>query len=96
MRLLGLDPDQVPAAEERVVWVWEANWPVFRLFTALSTQWRWFGVSGLGGGLIRRTGLDYGAVPPVAAGLEVTMDAEAWRLLGMAEAAAMEVWDAKS
>lgn len=38
--------------------VWPDNWPVFRLFNALSTQWR----TGAGGA----TGLDYSVIREVA------------------------------
>ncbi|WP_454863367.1 DUF1799 domain-containing protein [Pseudomonas hormoni] len=44
--------------EEDDVEVWPDNWPVFRLFNALGTQWR----TGPGGA----TGLDYSVVREVA------------------------------
>lgn len=39
--------------------IWPDNWPVFRLFNALGTQWR----TGAGGA----TGLDYSVIREVAA-----------------------------
>lgn len=48
---------------EEVVEVWPDAWPAFRLFEALSTQWR----TGPGGA----SGLDYAAVPPTASMLEI-------------------------
>ncbi len=44
--------------EEDDVEIWPDNWPVFRLFNALGTQWR----TGPGGA----TGLDYSVVREVA------------------------------
>lgn len=73
--------------------VWPENWPVFQLFCGLSTQWRWFGISGLGGGVVRRTGLDYAAVPVLATGYGVKLTAETWTKLQLCERAAIEVWD---
>ncbi|MFM2042124.1 MAG: hypothetical protein RLY86_700 [Pseudomonadota bacterium] len=93
---MGIDPATLPEAEERVVWVWPENWAVFRLFVALSTQWRWFGISGLGGGVVRRTGLDYAAVPALAQAFGVSLTEETWTKLRLCEGAAMEVWDAQN
>lgn len=45
--------------EEDDVEIWPDNWPVFRLFNALGTQWR----TGAGGA----TGLDYSVIREVAA-----------------------------
>lgn len=45
------------------VLVWEINWPTFRLFNALHTQWR-IGMSGA-------TGLDYNVIPMVAKSLGI-------------------------
>jgi hypothetical protein len=44
--------------EEDDVEIWPDNWPVFRLFNALGTQWR----TGAGGA----TGLDYTSIRDVA------------------------------
>lgn len=49
--------------EEEEVEVWADAWPAFRLFEALSTQWR----LGQGG----PSGLDYTAVPITAAMLSI-------------------------
>jgi len=52
--LLGLTMDDIDEDVE----IWPDNWPVFRLFNALGTQWR----TGAGGA----TGLDYSVVREVA------------------------------
>jgi hypothetical protein len=54
MALFGLTMDDVDEEVE----VWPDNWPVFRLFNALGTQWR----TGAAGA----TGLDYSVVREVA------------------------------
>lgn len=54
MRLFGLSPEDF----DQGVDVWPDNWPAFRLFNALSTQWR-VGACGA-------TGLDYTAIRDVA------------------------------
>lgn len=38
--------------------VWPENWPIWRVFARLTTQWRFAGMGG-------RTGLDYAAVYPL-------------------------------
>jgi len=55
LSLFGLDADDF---EEDDVEIWPDNWPVFRLFNALGTQWR----TGAGGA----TGLDYSVIREVA------------------------------
>jgi hypothetical protein len=55
MAMFGLTLDDIDEDVE----VWPDNWPVFRLFNALGTQWR----TGAGGA----TGLDYAVVREVAA-----------------------------
>jgi hypothetical protein len=54
MTLFGLTMDDLDDEVE----IWPDNWPVFRLFNALGTQWR----TGAGGA----TGLDYAVVREVA------------------------------
>ncbi|KGU87198.1 DUF1799 domain-containing protein [Pseudomonas mediterranea] len=54
MLMFGLSADDLV----RDVEVWPDNWPAFRLFNALSTQWR-MGASG-------PTGLDYTSIRDVA------------------------------
>jgi hypothetical protein len=54
MAMLGLTMADIDEDVE----VWPDNWPVFRLFNALSTQWR----TGAGGA----TGLDYSVIREVA------------------------------
>ncbi|MHA6234290.1 DUF1799 domain-containing protein [Pseudomonas fluorescens group sp. PF-69] len=56
MAKLGLTLADI--AEDNVE-IWPDNWPVFRLFNALGTQWR----TGPGGA----TGLDYSVIREVAA-----------------------------
>lgn len=43
----------VSELESRVVEVWPENWPAFRLFSSLTTQWRTAGMTGA------YVGLDY-------------------------------------
>ena len=54
LSLFGLGLDDIDDNVE----IWPDNWPVFRLFNALGTQWR----TGAGGA----TGLDYAVVREVA------------------------------
>ncbi|WLG43228.1 DUF1799 domain-containing protein [Pseudomonas sp. FP1740] len=54
MAMFGLTLDDIDDEVE----VWPDNWPAFRLFNALGTQWR----TGPGGA----TGLDYSVVREVA------------------------------
>jgi len=54
MAMFGLTLDDIDEDVE----VWPDNWPVFRLFNALGTQWR----TGAGGA----TGLDYTSIRDVA------------------------------
>jgi len=65
--------------------VWPDNWPAFRLFEAMSTQWR----TGMGGA----SGLDYNALPPVASmlGIKRRELSEAFHDIRVMEAEAMLV-----
>ncbi|WP_238587272.1 MULTISPECIES: DUF1799 domain-containing protein [Pseudomonas] len=54
MTLFGLSPEDLDGDVE----VWPENWPAFRLFNAMSTQWRT--------GACGATGLDYTAISNVA------------------------------
>lgn len=54
MTLFGLSPADLNGDVE----VWPENWPTFRLFNAMSTQWRT--------GACGATGLDYTAITSVA------------------------------
>ncbi|WP_443697898.1 DUF1799 domain-containing protein [Pseudomonas sp.] len=54
MTLFGLSPDDLNEDVE----VWPDNWPAFRLFNSLSTQWRT--------GACGATGLDYTSIRDVA------------------------------
>lgn len=58
MALFGLSPDDFAEDEEEVFGVWPCCWQSFRVFEAMSTQWR----VGFGGA----TGLDYAALPITA------------------------------
>jgi hypothetical protein len=55
LSMFGLMPGDI---EEENVEVWRDNWPAFRLFNALSTQWRT--------GACGATGLDYTSIRDVA------------------------------
>ncbi|EJM92405.1 DUF1799 domain-containing protein [Pseudomonas sp. GM67] len=55
LSLFGLSAEDL---EEDDVEVWPDNWPVFRLFNALGTQWRT--------GACGATGLDYSVIREVA------------------------------
>ncbi|MCL6701176.1 DUF1799 domain-containing protein [Pseudomonas sp. T1.Ur] len=65
--------------------VWPDNWSAFRLFEAMSTQWR----TGMGGA----SGLDYSALPPVASmlGIKRRELSEAFHDVRVMEAEAMLV-----
>ncbi len=54
----------------RRVRVFAENWPTLMLFVAMATQWRRAGMAGM------PAGLDYAALPVVAAALGMTLDAE--------------------
>ncbi|MCW2272374.1 hypothetical protein CQ065_06755 [Pseudomonas sp. MYb187] len=58
--MLGLSRADLPEEE---VEVWADAWPAFRLFEAMSTQWR----TGMGG----PSGLDYSIIPAVASMLGI-------------------------
>lgn len=55
LSLFGLGVDDF---EEDEMEIWPDNWPVFRLFNALGTQWRT--------GAVGATGLDYSVIREVA------------------------------
>lgn len=59
------------------------------IFFAMSTQWRWVG-AGMAGAM--RTGLDYGALPGVAAMLDVKTGPRQLADLRSMEDAAVETW----
>lgn len=59
MSMFGLTPGDLDDDVE----VWPDNWPAFRLFNAMSTQWR----TGAGGA----TGLDYTSIRDVASFLGI-------------------------
>ena len=59
MAMIGLTLDDIDEEVE----IWPDNWPVFRLFNALGTQWR----TGPGGA----TGLDYTSIRDVASYLGI-------------------------
>ncbi|WP_397453927.1 DUF1799 domain-containing protein [Pseudomonas sp. NA-150] len=65
--------------------IWPDNWPAFRLFNALSTQWRT--------GAFGATGLDYTAIRDVAAflGIKKKQIQEVFPDLQVMEAEAMLV-----
>jgi hypothetical protein len=80
LRQIGMDDAGVTAALDSLppvdvcIWPWQAD--SVRLFFACSTQWRYLAVAGLGGGSVRRVGLDYPGVTAAAAmaGISVTED----------------------
>lgn len=63
-----------------------------RLFLACGTQWRMTAVSGLGGGAVFRTGLDYPAVQSTAAALSIQWNADTLSDLQEIEQAALSAW----
>lgn len=60
---MGLKPSDFP---EEDVLVFSDNWDSFRLFEAMSTQWRV--------GMCGETGLDYNTIPLLASSLLVPQD----------------------
>ncbi|WP_421551747.1 DUF1799 domain-containing protein [Pseudomonas yamanorum] len=81
MRLFGLSTEDF----DQDVDVWPDNWPAFRLFNALSTQWR-VGACGA-------TGLDYTVIRDVAdyIGIKKKQIAEIFPDLQVMEAEALLV-----
>jgi hypothetical protein len=67
--------------------IWPDMAGAVAIFFGMTTQWRWVG-AGMGG--VMRTGLDYAALPAVAAGAEVTIGPEVLSDLRTMELAAME------
>jgi hypothetical protein len=61
------------------------NWPAVSVFTAMSTQWRRAGMSGV------PVGLDYAALPAVCAALDHRLDGELLTRITMIECAALAV-----
>lgn len=55
------------SGREAAVKVFPDNWPVVEVFCAMETQWRYVA---LPTGHIRKTGLDYAALPPVLEALQ--------------------------
>ena len=66
--------------------VWPENWPAVECFVALSTQWRTAGQEGA------RVGLDYAAIPPVAAMLGHDAGRDLFQRLQVLEFEALEVF----
>lgn len=68
-------------------------WPDMKdsvsIFFGMSTQWRWVGI-GMAGAM--RTGLDYSALPTVAAAAGVTIGPDVLDDLKTMETAAVEQW----
>lgn len=69
MAAFGAGPDDLTRAEsvrgDRPFEVWPENWKAVQLFLALSTQWRFVGISTMVGARIVQTGLDYSAVESI-------------------------------
>lgn len=84
MAALGADEETIeqwrdrPEETEEEITLWPENVPAVRLFLALGTQWRG---SGLGG-----AGLDYAAIPPTAAMMEIPMSPALFDKLQIMEA----------
>lgn len=66
-----------------MVEVMPENWGAMRIFLAMDTQWRRAGMAGVA------TGLDYAALPVVAAALALALDADLLARLRIAEGAAL-------
>lgn len=70
--------------EEETFAVWPENWPAVETFCALTTQWRYAGSAG------SRVGLDYAAIPPVAAMLGHEVGRDLFDRLRLMESTALE------
>ncbi|MEQ1890100.1 MAG: DUF1799 domain-containing protein [Alphaproteobacteria bacterium] len=68
------------------------NVQAFVLFDGLGSQWRTQTISGKGGTVMMRTGLDYGAVEMAARVMDIDLDAENFARLRILESAALEAW----
>lgn len=62
------------------------------LFFAMGTQWRW---TSAGMAAVFRTGLDYGVLKDVAAGLDVTLTPSAFNDIRTLEQEALSYWSAR-
>jgi Phage related hypothetical protein (DUF1799) len=74
----------------------EVHWDnvaAFLLFDRLGSQWRVTGISGMGGAMMMRTGIDYGAVEMVARVTNIHLDTETFGKLRVLESAALAAWD---
>jgi len=70
--------------------IWPENWPAFRVFLAMATQWRYAGMSGV------PTGLDYAALPMVLRSLRLKPGADMLDRLRIMEAEALDVFQAEA
>lgn len=86
-RLRGLEPE---VAEAMVVH--PDNATAVRLFCALASQWRTVAVSTMSRAEVRRTGLDYGAVEPVARMAGLVLGPDDFTRLRVMEAEALKAW----
>lgn len=74
--------------------VWDINAKAVSVFLALGTQWRWLTVSTWGRAIVRRTGLDYGALRQVMKMMGVKdRKGRVFAQVRLLEAAALETFD---
>lgn len=78
-KLPAADPEDLPEIDA------DDEGKSFGLFMALSTQWKTAGLSAI------RTGLDYSAVAPVAAGLKIEVTPQIFLDLQLMEQEALKV-----
>ncbi|MBA2718524.1 MAG: DUF1799 domain-containing protein [Chloroflexi bacterium] len=62
------------------------------LFMALQTQWKWIG-AGMAGAF--RSGIDYPAIAPTAAALDVKLTADLFNDIRLLERESLRVWNAR-
>lgn len=77
-------------AEEDVFEIWDINVALFELFTRLETQWHMMAITGLAGGTVIRTGLDYAAALMLMELAGIAKDE--FPLLQEMETAALAAW----
>lgn len=80
------------AAPEEDFQILPANTTAVRLFQALQTQWRTTAISTLSRAIVVRTGLDYGAIEPLARLRRIELEDDDFTRLQIMEVAALNAF----
>lgn len=83
---------RLAAAKDERIEIWPDMVAAVSLFFGMETQWRWVG-AGMAGAF--RTGLDYSALPTVAAATSVTLTPEILADIRSLEGGAIAQWSKK-